>query len=616
MSDELLPYYNRELSFIRQHAAEFAKAHPKIAGRLQLGADAANDPHVERLIEAFAYLSARIRHKLDDDFPEIAEAMLEVLYPHYRAPIPSSSIVQFELDPRQNKLGSGLTIPRHTGIETEPVQGEPCRFRTCYPVDLWPIEVRSARLERAPFVAPSVASAAGASAVLRLVLGCRAKEMSFAALDLKSLRFFLKGQAQHVFRLYELIFNNAIAVALAGAPGDPAPAVLEPECLRPVGFDRDEGVLPYSARSFPGYRLLSEYFAFAEKFLFVDLHGLDQRALGRVGNQLEVFLYLNRTAADLEQNIGADSFRLGCTPIVNLYRQRADPIRLTHNDVEYRVVPDARRPLGHEVYSIDRVVATSPAGEEREFLPFFSVRHAAEARSAETFWYATRRPTGSPTDHGHEAYLSLVDLGFQPSAPADWTLDVETTCLNRDLPHRLPFGGDQPRLQLSEGGALIARIICLTPPTRTRRPALRHGTLWSLISHLALNHLSLVDVGGSADALREILKLYDFADSPETRSMIDGILSVTSRRVVGRVRDEGGAGPRGVAAFCRGVEVAVQFDEGRFSGSGVYLFASVLERFLALYCTLNSFTRFHATVKGREGALRRWPPRMGERVLA
>jgi len=616
MSEELLPYYNRELSFIRQHAAEFAKAHPKIAGRLQLGADAANDPHVERLIEAFAYLSARIRHKIDDDFPEIAEALLGVLYPHYQLPIPSAAIVQFETDPGQGKLNSGLTIPRHTCIETEPVQGEPCRFRTCYPVELWPIEVRSARLERAPFAAPAIASGAGAAAVLRLVLGCRTKEMSFATLDLKSLRFFLKGQTQHVFRLYELIFNNTMAVALADSPRDPAPVEMAPDCLRPVGFERDEGLLPYSARSFLGYRLLSEYFALAEKFLFVDLTGLDRQALARAGNQLEILLYLNRTAADLEQNVTADSFRLGCTPIINLYPQRADPIRLTHTDVEYRVVPDARRPLGHEIYSIDRIVATSRTGEERAFLPFFSTRHAAEARSTSAFWYATRRPTGSPTDHGHEVYLSLVDLGFQPSAPADWTLDVETTCLNRDLPHRLPFGGDQPRLQLSEGGALVARIQCLTPPSRTRRPALRHGILWSLISQLSLNHLSLVDVAGSADSLREILKLYDFADSPETRAMIDGILSVSSRRVVGRVHNEGGAGPPGVAAFCRGVEVTVQFDEGRFSGSGLFLFASVLERFLALYCTLNSFTRFHATVKGREGALRRWPPRMGERVLA
>jgi type VI secretion system protein ImpG len=189
-------------------------------------------------------------------------------------------------------------------------------------------------------------------------------------------------------------------------------------------------------------------------------------------------------------------------------------------------------------------------------------------------------------------------------------VDVETTCLNRDLPHRLPFGGGQPRLQISEGAALVKNITCLTPPTRTLRPALKQGTLWRLISHLSLNHLSLVDNDDKANSLREILKLYDFVDSAETRKMIDGIMTIASRRVVGRVFGEG------ALAFCRGVEVTIKFDEDRFSGSGLFLFASVLERFLALYCSVNSFSKLIATTKGREGELRRWPPRMGEKILA
>jgi len=277
------------------------------------------------------------------------------------------------------------------------------------------------------------------------------------------------------------------------------------------------------------------------------------------------------------------------------------------------VVPDARRPLAHEIYSIDRVTASARGGSEVEFRPFFSVKHAQAGRAGQTFWHTVRRPAEGghgPTDRGTEIFLSLVDLEMQPSAPADWTVDVETTCLNRDLPGRLPFGGDQPRLQLSEGGALVGRVACLTPPTPTLRPALRHGALWRLISHLSLNHLSLVDDGDQAHALREILKLYDFTDSAQTRQLIDGLLEVRSRRITGRPRGQG------AEAFCRGVEVTVCFDEEKFSGSGLFLFASVLERLLGLYCSVNSFTKLIATVKGREGELRRWPPRMGEKVLA
>jgi type VI secretion system protein ImpG len=188
-------------------------------------------------------------------------------------------------------------------------------------------------------------------------------------------------------------------------------------------------------------------------------------------------------------------------------------------------------------------------------------------------------------------------------------VDVETTCLNRDLPQRLPFGGDQPRLHLGEGGEPVSRITCLTAPTRTLRPALREGTLWRLVSHLTLGHVSLVEHDDHALALREILKLYDFVDSAEIRKLIDGIDRVGSRRVVGRVR-----GPR-MDAFCQGVEVTLCFDEGKFTGGGLFLFAAVLERFLALYCSVNSFTKLVATVKGKEGELRRWPPRAGEMVL-
>jgi len=614
MSDELLPYYNRELSYIRRLATQFAEAHPKIAGRLRLGPDTGDDPHVERLIEAFAYLTARVRHKLDDDFPEITEALMGVLYPHYQAPVPSLSIIQFELDPEQNQLTRGYQIPRNTEVETEPIQGEPCRFRTCYPVTLWPIELRGANLYLAPLPAPAIPEAPGAAACLHLSLRCRGKDLTFNALNLDSLRFFLRGQSQHVFRLYELIFNNTLAVALARSPTDRAPVVLDPaECLRPVGFGRDEGLLPYPARSFLGYRLLTEFFAFAPKFLFFDLAGLDSRALSSFGDQIEAYLYLDRTFGELAQNVSADTFRLGCTPMVNLYPQRADPIPLTQTDFEYRVAPDSRRSQATEVYSVDRVVASPPRGDPVEFAPFFSVRHSRQTDETKRYWYAARRPAvdaGAGGDAGTEVYLSLVDLDFQPDAPPHWTADVATTCLNRDLPARLPFGGDQPRLQTSVGGGVISRIACLTPPTPTLRPALRRGALWRLISHLSLNHLSLVDNDDQADALREILKLYDFADSPTTRRMIDGVLGVSSRRVVGNVRS---GGP---AAFCRGVEVTVRLDEERFTGNGVFLFAAVLERFLALYCTVNSFTKLVVITKQREGELRRWPPRAGERVLA
>jgi type VI secretion system protein ImpG len=611
MSDELLPYYNSELAFIRRMGAEFAAAHPKIAARLQLGPDSAEDPHVERLIEGFAYLTARIRHKLDDDFPELTDALLSVLYPHYLAPLPSMAVVQFALDRGQGELTVGYSIARENMIESEPIDGEPCRFRTCYPVTLWPIELRAASLTSQPFVAPASPHNSKSAAVLRLELECFSAEMTFAQLEMPALRFFLKGQPQHVYPLYELIFNHVLGVALANSPQDPQPLLLDKTCLEQVGFKPEEGMLPYSAQSFLGYRLLTEYFAFPQKFLFFDLAGLSRKALRNAGRKLEVYLYLDWSSRDLEQNVQKDTFQLGCAPMVNLHSQPAEPIPLTHTQTRYRVVPDAHRPLSAEVYSIDRVTATSPANEEADFQPFYSFRHGRDRRQQRRFWYAVRQPVdraGGQVDSGTEVYLSLVDLEFQPAAPANWTLDVQTTCLNRDLPHRLPFGGGQPVLRLTGGGPL-SRIECLTRPTATLRPALRRGALWRLISHLSLNHLSLADYEEGADALREILRLYDFADSAETRSIIDGILSVRTQRVVGR------AGRDAREGFCRGLQVTVHFDEDRFTGNGVFLFASVLEHFLGLYCSINSFSKLIATSNKREGEMRRWSPRAGEMVL-
>ena len=610
MSDKLLPYYHRELAFIRRLGAEFASEHPDVAAGLQIGADTCEDPHVERMIMAFAYLAARIRCKLDDDFPEITNALLGVLYPHYQAPIPSTSIVEFQLDRGQATLAEGYRIDRGRAVETQPIGGEPCKFRTCYPVTLWPFEVAGASLGGLPFQTPVIPDEA--VGLLRLKLRCFAKDMTFAKLKLPSLRFYLNGQPHHVFALYELIFNNTLLVTLASSADDPDPIVLERDCLVPVGFERDEALVPYSARSFAGYRLLSEYFAFPQKFCFFELSGLSPELLGGLGSEVEVCFYVNETPSDLEQNVSADTFRLGCTPMVNLYEQRSEPIRLNHLDNEYRVCPDARRPKATEIYSVNRVTATSPKGDSVEYQPFYSFKHAVSRDDQTTFWYATRRPSRQEehhVDHGTEIFLSLVDLGFTTSVPATWTLDVETTCLNRDLPKRLPFGGGQPLLHLPDGGP-ISRLTCLTPPTATYRPELGSGAMWKVISHLSLNHLSITDLQRSPDALREILKLYDYSEQPDTRSKIAGILSVGSRRVVGRVRSA-----NSLSGFCRGVQIDMEFDQERYSDNGLFLFATVLERFLGLYCSVNSFTKLSIRTKQRKGTLREWPPRAGEKVL-
>ena len=604
MSDELLPYYNRELAFIRRMGKEFGAAHPRIAGGLNLDSDAAEDPHVSRLVESFAFLNARLRKKLDDDFPEISDALLTVLYPHYLSPFPSASIAQFT---SEDDLTEGHRLPAGTALETNPVQGEACRFRTTSDIDVWPVNVMSGKLGGRPLVAPEVPGAERAIACIRLQLECCTEDNTFAGLAPKSLRFYLHGQRQHTYPLYELIHNNTVQVAIGRSPDDPNRQVLGPQSIRPVGFDRDEGLIPMGARSFVGYRLLSEFFAFPEKFLFFELTGLGARVLAGIEQHLEIFIYLDKTLTDVEQSVTKDTFRLGCAPISNLFRQRAEPIRLDHHSDEYRIVPDARRPNAMEVFSIERVTATAPDGSTREFAPFHSVNHSVRDEHT-AFWHTARRPArrqDGRVDHGTEVFLSVADLELRPADAAEWVLDVETLCVNRDLPARLPFGGGEPTLRLSGGSGAIAAIECLLPPTPTRRRALGNSARWQLISHLSLGHLTLED----AHSLQEVLRLYNTADSAQTRAMIEGLCSVSHSPTTGR------APTGGIGGICRGLEVTLEFDPQAFHGSGLFLFASVLERFLGQYCSINSFVRTVARVRGKEGVLRRWPPRAGDATL-
>jgi len=482
------------------------------------------------------------------------------------------------------------------------VGGAPCRFRTAYPVVLWPLEVASARL------APADGLGASQRAVSVIRLGLRAQGgTSIAQLRPDRLRFFLHGEGHQTYPLYELLCNNVREIQLRPGAGVPAgPIRLGPEAIRPVGFAADEGLLPYGPRSFLGYRLLHEYLAFPEKFLFIDVNGLTAAAGAGFTDEMEILIFLDHMP-NLGDVVAPSTFRLGCAPVVNTFEQIAEPIRLSQTESEYRVVIDGRRQDATEVYSVDSVVSVSPDDPDPlVYRPFYSFKHEIDREQQRTFWYGTRRPSSRKGDAGTEVYLSLVDLDFKPTRPPVDTLTVHVTCTNRDLPARLPFGGERGLLDL-ERAAPLSRILCLTKPTAATRPRMGRGAQWRLISHLSLNYLSVCE--GGRDALQEILRLYDFSGSPVVRQQIAGILDVKSRRVVGR------PGSMPWNGFCRGLEVTIELDEEQYVGTGAYLFASVLEKFLGLYASLNSFTQLVARTRQRKEPLKRWPPRAGEQIL-
>ncbi|MFH1556504.1 MAG: type VI secretion system baseplate subunit TssF [Pseudomonadota bacterium] len=608
MTDDLLSYYNREIAYLRQMASEFASANPKIAGHLRLSGDAIDDPHVARLMEGVAFLNARIGRKLDDEFPELVNALLEVLYPHYLAPIPSMATVQFQ--PKAEMTGPQL-IPADTELESEPVQGEVCRFRTRYPVTLWPIVLNDASMTGRPLVAPPNPAADGAAAVLRLSLACTTPGVTFTQLQPDKLRVYLRGQPHQVYTLQQFILNNTVSIALADGVGDQNPVILPPSAVSPVGFGAEDNMLPYPPQSQHAYRLLTEFFVFPEKFLFFDID-LSAKVLRDAGAAMDVFFYFDRTDVTLERTVSRDLFALGCTPIINLFPQRAEPMVLSQNRYEHRIIPDARRQGVLEVHSILSVIGTDADGEQRPVLPFYARRRAGREVNAPAYWAASRRPAGG-RDPGTEVFLSFVDLDRDPTGQQDWVVSLETLCLNRDLPSKLPYGGGHPYLKPVHGIGTVGEISCISPPTRTLRLGPGQGHRWQLVSHLLLNHLSISGTHG-LEALKEILRLYDFRDSAESYRLIDGIVELTAQRGTARAPVRPGDVAWG-DAICRGIDIGIEFDPANFSGSSMFLFAMVLDQFFGLYASINSFTRLTATIKGQSGTLCTWPARAGYRPL-
>ncbi|WP_432719743.1 type VI secretion system baseplate subunit TssF [Jeongeupia wiesaeckerbachi] len=618
MLESLLPYYERELGYLRELSGEFAQRYPKIAGRLQLEGDQCEDPHTERLVESFAFLAARIHRKLDDEYPEIASSFLDVLYPHYLRPIPATTIVQFECDPQRPEIAKRYTVARQQPVHAPAIGGVVCKFRSCYPVDLYPLSLTNARLELTSSSAHLRRMAPDAAAVLTLELQTHG-DLDISAIDLQSLRFFLDGEPALMHLLYELLLSKTQRVRVGDGSDDPARTrELPATSILPVGFGRDEGVLEYDARSFVGYRLLTEYFSFPDKFLFVDFTRLGEVAPRLVGGKLVIQCLIGQYPdterhARLLNHLAPVHFKLGCTPLVNLFTQPGEPIRVTHQKASYPVLADSRKQLAYEVIQISRVVRVEKTGASEtsdEVLPFYAIRHGGEKGGPRFYWHASREASPRQGDKGSDLELHLVDLDFNAVRPAAEVLSLELLCSNRDLPEQIPFGGSQSGTHTDftlPGHSVVKRVKLLRKPTQSLRAPLKRGLQWRLISHLSLNYLSIIDGGKST--LQEMLALYNLTDSPVTNRQIQGLSAISSQAAVTRV-----AG-RDFSGFVRGTEVTLTLDEDYYVGGGVYLFASVLERFFALYCAPNSFSRLRVRTVQQNEEVAAWPARAGEAIV-
>ena len=612
MREELLEYYERELAYLRQLGGKFAEKYPRVASRLLLEPDRCDDPHVERLLEGFAFMAARIHLRVDDDFPEVTSALLSIVAPHYLRPIPSMSVVECQVDPEQGKQTAGQTIPAGTSLATKRlVDGQPCRFRTAYPVELWPFTVGQCEWRQPERLSDPV-RVPGAVGVLRLQLQC-SRDVLFNQLNPGKLVFHLTGESNVVHTLYELLCRNCMTVLVRNPQQRGGKTVsISPSRLRAMGFEENESLLPYPKRSFDGYRLLQEYFTFSEKFLFFELSGLDAIAEAGCGAEAEILFCFSRFERpernqDLESGVSLRTLRLGCTPVVNLFSQVAEPILVTQTKHEYQVIPDARRQDTTEIHSIDEVMAANTSRRESfPIAPLYSYRYQARSEDARAYWHAVRRRNEVGEREPSTMHISLVDIDGVLTEPNADVLTVRCSCSDFDLPSRLPFGAEDGDFMAEEFPA-IRQITALRRPSPSYDPPRAKGQLWRLVSQLSLNYLSLSEEGTSA--LQEILRLHNFTDSSYLENQIGGISKLGSRPHFAIVQSAYGTLP------ARGTRVEIEFDERQFVGGGVYLFANVLDRFLGSYTSINSFCQLAARTSQRKEPLGEWTPKAGYKPL-
>ena len=612
---ELLPHYERELAFLRAHAGDFARRYPKIAGRLQLSGDVGEDPHVERLIESFALLASRIHKRLDDDFPLFTESFLEVLYPHYLRPFPSCSIARFDIGASAMQMSAAARIERGTMLNSKPVRGVACRFRTTFDVALLPVRLVSAAFRGTVGAPDGTPVPRAATTLFSLQFELVSAQATWAALGVKAIRLYLDGEGSQVSALREALCGRVLAMLAQTAPvgpwrgcGDALP--------QPVGFALDEALIDFDARSHHAYRLLTEYFAFPEKFNFVDIP-LPAAVLESNARTVTLHFAMQGIRSDsdearLLETVTEKNLLLGCTPVANMFKQRADPIRITHVGERYPVLPDSRRAFAYEVVAIDTVyrVQQTPQGESiMEFKPFYSLRHDELLGADEPggrYWYSHRDDALAETSPGYETEIGIVDIHFDPAAAQTDTLSLDVRATNRDLPSLLAIGNVGGDLTL-EGGSVAREIRLMRKPTPAHRFERGRGALWRLISHLSLNHLSLS--AGGVEALRELLRLYDLPRSATNRRQIEGVIGIDFKPAHACL--PGNPFP----TFVRGTEVHLSVDESNFAGSGLRLFAQVMDHFFGLYVHANSFTQLKILSSRTREELISCPRRSGDSPL-
>lgn len=662
MDPRLIHHYNEELQRLRGESVEFAEEYRSAAGMLKLQDGMVADPYVERLLEGVAYLSARVRLKLDSQFPDFTQQLLEVLFPGWQAPMPSACIVQMKPLDGDPRLHQGHTVPRKT-LVVGALPDMRTEFETTSAVELWPLQVASLHYRSLPdeFTRGAPSDLQDTKALLRLELELRSEEIGWAQLPLDRLRFYVACEEPQASLLMELLLGRCLAVSVSSDPeGKRHTQWLQADQLRHAGLDEADALMPMPVRGHVAFRLLREYAALREKFNFVELSGLKGALRPLPGRRCFLRFLLAADHPRLEKSLKAESLKLYCTPAVNLRQRSLERLDIVPGQMDYPVVVDKHRVRDHEIVQV-LDVAGGGQGVEKRFAPLYEV--AANGRLATDSFYALRRhrrlvtekeaeqqrrwarsadgfssgsgdnPGQRPADSGNDVFIALTQKQSGPPSPALQYLSIKALCMDRDGPRWLRAHPAEARYELQDSLPADKHLSCLVRPSEALQPRLDGFDPWVALSLLSTNYLSLVDGGDrpAVQAFKALLGLFHERDDHYLKAQADALVSISAETLVRRlpppdpqdaVRPDAlpdalpagrGAQARQSLLLAQGFRVKISLAAERgFEGGSPFVLGSLLAAYLRAHVGINSFVETELHKPGWPQPLR-WAARLGHR---
>lgn len=587
MSDSLLSYFEQELRFIREEAAAFSERHPGTAEALGFSNQGIDDPQIARLVESVALLNGRLQQRLDDTFPELTSGLIGLLYPHYLRQIPSYSLLNVEIG---DDAIAKHKLPKGTEFDLQS-SGNSAIFRTTQDMTLYPLNIADLNVHFAPFSMEKPTGAEHAKAMIELTLAAVDEGMEIADFDIEHLDISLRGDSSFVLRLYDQLFHSASQLVVKN---DQQSFCLGKKAIESLGFDSQHSVLPYSSVTFDGFKLLTEFFMFGERFncFRVDL-GKAKPVLK--GSKVQLQIYLDELPVELARALNKNNFSLYSVPVVNLHQTTCEPIHIDFSRKQYPILIDASRPADFELFSVDKVLDIEQ-GKVTEVPQIYGNKYSQQSNGL--FWSLKQSEKESG---GLESSFQVADLDNRSLASDTRTWVADITCTN----------GSKAALL-----AINSKVVCresLTIPgniTLARRPSSpicdfdEKKSAWVLLSHLQFNYQAILGAEDPAENLKHMFHLYNHSENAQNTAYIESIISIEKENVVAPIRISG------KSCFAYGTRIEVVLDDSRLNG-GIELFAAMLDHFFSYFCGFNSFTQLDICLQSKEGIYKRFPRRSG-----